>query len=75
MKITYRLAVVTAAGLSTIQATAQDLPMEHVLVSVPIHKREAETALPVTILTGEELQRQAATTIGETLGNLPGIAS
>ena len=31
--------------------------MEHVLVSVPLHKKQAETALQVTVLSGEELQR------------------
>ena len=76
MKITYRLAVSTAASLFVMQAAlAEETPMEHVLVSVPIHKKEAETALPVTILTGAELQRQAAASIGETLGSQPGIAN
>jgi iron complex outermembrane receptor protein len=56
-------------------ASAQNDRMEHVLVSVPIHKKSAETALPVTVLTGEELRRRAATTIGETLANKPGLAS
>jgi iron complex outermembrane receptor protein len=64
-----------AVALATANAAAEQLPMEHVLVSVPLHKKQAETALPVTVLTGDELQRQAATTIGETLGNRPGIAS
>jgi iron complex outermembrane receptor protein len=56
-------------------ALAQDTRMEHVIVSVPIHKKTAETALPVTVLTGEELRRAAATSIGETLANKPGIAN
>ena len=56
-------------------AIAQDDRLEHVLVSVPIHKKSAETALPVIILSGDELQRQAAATIGETLGRMPGIAN
>ena len=49
--------------------------MEHVLVSVPLHKQEAETALPVTVLTGDELTRTVASTIGETLSNKPGLAN
>ena len=69
-----RIASVALASASAI-SVAEQLPMEHVLVSVPLHKKQAETALPVTVLTGEELQRQAATTIGETLGSKPGIAS
>ena len=71
MKRMLSIAVAVAAA----SLSAEELPMEHVLVSVPLHKTEAETALPVTVLSGEELQRQAATTIGETLGNKPGIAS
>ncbi|WP_235015298.1 TonB-dependent receptor [Oceanicoccus sp. KOV_DT_Chl] len=49
--------------------------LEHVLVSVPLHRTEAETALPVTILTGAELQQRVAGTIGETLNYAPGLSS
>jgi len=49
--------------------------MEHVLVSVPIHKRSAETALPISIMTGEELRRSVSANIGDTLGSEPGIAN
>ncbi|MBN7795306.1 hypothetical protein [Parahaliea mediterranea] len=44
MKRYLLIAAASAAGA----ASAEPVPMEHVLVSVPIHKREAETALPVT---------------------------
>lgn len=56
-------------------AVAEQLPMEHVLVSVPLHKQTAETALPVTVLSGDELSRAAASTIGDTLNNAPGLAN
>ncbi|WP_269618199.1 TonB-dependent receptor [Zhongshania sp. BJYM1] len=49
--------------------------LEHVLVTMPMHKKEAQTALPVTVLDGDELRRQAAATIGETLNNSPGLSS
>jgi iron complex outermembrane receptor protein len=49
--------------------------MEHILVTMPIHKKEAQTALPVTILSGDELRRQAAATIGATLAQTPGLSS
>ncbi len=49
--------------------------IEHVLVTTSIHKNEAQTALPLTVLGGEELRRQAAATIGETLNNSPGLSS
>lgn len=50
-------------------------PMEHVLVSVPIHRTEAETALPITLVTGEALHEVVASSIGETLAHSPGIAN
>jgi iron complex outermembrane receptor protein len=49
--------------------------MEHVLVSVPLHKKSAETALPVTVLSGAALRRAASSTIGDTLNNSPGLAN
>lgn len=61
---------VAAAG-----AAAESPPMEHVLVSVPLHKKTAETALPVTVLTGDDLRRAAASTIGDTLNSTPGLAN
>ena len=67
--------IFTAVALASATAVAEQPPMEHVLVSVPLHKKQAETALPVTVLSGEELQRRAAASIGETLGDKPGIAS
>ncbi len=62
-------------GIGSGAVGADRPPMEHVIVSVPIHKTAATTALPVTVLSGQELQRAAATSIGETLANKPGIAS
>mgnify|MGYP000232878609 CR=1 FL=1 len=49
--------------------------LEHVLVSVPIHKKVSATALPVTLLSGEELRAAATSTIGDTLANKPGLAN
>ena len=73
------LLLAVGAGLASAQDSQldpqPDHPLEHVLVSVPIHKKSAETALPVTVLSGEELRRRAATTIGETLANKPGLAT
>jgi iron complex outermembrane recepter protein len=69
--------ILTPLALAVASATtyAQQPPMEHVLVSVPLHKTSAETALPVTVLSGDELRRAASATIGETLGQSPGLAS
>ena len=75
MKRLLSIAVAAASANLPLSALAEDRTMEHVIVSVPIHKQEADTAMPVTIITGDELRRQAATTIGETLGNRAGIAN
>lgn len=65
--------LVGAAGHAMAQNSNERL--EHVLVSVPIHKKTSETALPVTVLSGDQLRRAVASNIGETLGQMPGIAS
>ncbi|MEH6549454.1 MAG: TonB-dependent receptor [Pseudomonadales bacterium] len=67
--------VLLATVVAATSAAAEQPLMEHVLVSVPLHKTQAETALPVTVLSGDKLRRQAATTIGETLGSKPGLAN
>ena len=54
-------------------ATDDDPVMEHVLVTLPIHQTATETSLPITVLTGAELAREAAATLGETLDRLPGV--
>ncbi|HEY7776783.1 MAG TPA: TonB-dependent receptor plug domain-containing protein, partial [Kineobactrum sp.] len=64
-----------ALAVASANLAAQSLPMEHVLISAPLQKQEAETALPVTVLTGEDLRRSARSTIGDTLGDIPGLAN
>lgn len=49
--------------------------IEHVLVTTPLHKETAETALPFTVVSGAELRRAASATIGDTLSNMPGITN
>jgi len=75
MKHLLSIAVAAASANLPLSALAEDQSMEHIIVSVPIHKQEADTALPITIITGDELRRQAASTIGETLSNRAGIAN
>jgi len=49
--------------------------IETVIVSTPLHKSAAETALPVTVISDEQLRQRASGTIGETLNNSPGLAN
>jgi len=75
MKRTLIAALVGAASQAIAQDHDHSAHMEHVLVSVPIHKKAAETALPVTVLTGDELRRAVSSNLGETLGDKPGISN
>jgi len=54
-------------------ATAQEADYE--LVTTGMHTIRSETALPVTVLAGDELHGAARATIGETLANQPGISN
>ena len=75
MKRLLSIAVSVASASLPLSALAEDRTMGHIIVSVPIHRQEADTALPVTIITGDELRRQVATTIGETLSQRAGIVN
>lgn len=43
------------------------------ITTTAIHRNKSETALPVTVLSNEELHAVASATIGDTLANQPGI--
>ncbi len=49
--------------------------LDKLIISTPLPQSTANTALPVSILSGNELRIKAASTIGETLKNEPGISS
>lgn len=49
--------------------------LDRLVVSSPLNQSEANTVLPVSVLSGDELMMKSATTIGETLKNEPGIVS
>jgi len=50
-----------------------DHDIEHVLVTMPLHRSSMETAFPTDSLSGDTLAREAAATLGDTLESLPGI--
>ena len=72
MKRSFLLAALSLPAVYSAGVQANER-LEHVLVSVPLHKSAAETALPVTVLRGDELREQAALSIGATLGQSPGL--
>jgi len=77
-----RYAVRTALWAMTLPATsvlAQDNhgenTPEEIIVSTPFAQTAAETALPVSSLSGEELREKLGNSLGETLRNEIGISS
>ena len=67
-------ASILAAMAAEAAAQAEDDNV-YEIVTTAIHTNVAETALPITVLAGEELRNATRATIGETLANLPGINS
>ena len=59
------LLAICVGAASQAMAQVPESRVEHVLVTVPIHKKAAETALPVTVLSGEELRRSVTSTLAE----------
>ncbi len=48
---------------------------EEIVISAPFNDREAETALPITVLAGEALLEKASNTLGDTLRDQIGVNS
>lgn len=51
-----------------------DSTIEEVIVTSTLHRSRADTAMPVNILTGEELREKVAATLGETLQDQVGVS-
>jgi iron complex outermembrane receptor protein len=47
--------------------------IEEIIVTSALNRSKADTALPVHVLSDENLREQVANTLGETLRNLPGV--
>lgn len=72
------LAGLLAAGLpvAALQAEEQEgKVLDEVVVTAPLQATEEDQALPVTVLSDEELQMKTGHSIGETLKNELGISS
>jgi iron complex outermembrane receptor protein len=71
------LATLCAVALGVGTASAQDkrpVQEEVIVTSTPLRERGLEVAQPTTVLRGDELDRQVAASIGETLDSVPGIS-
>ncbi|MFO0509954.1 MAG: TonB-dependent receptor plug domain-containing protein, partial [Gammaproteobacteria bacterium] len=70
------LAPLAVAQPTTADDRAQVERLEEVrITATPLRRRELETAQPVLVLGGDELVRQRATTIAETLAAQPGLSA
>ncbi|MFT6015955.1 MAG: iron complex outermembrane receptor protein, partial [Candidatus Azotimanducaceae bacterium] len=63
------------ASLVAVHLQAAEHDIEEVVVTGPFHKPLAESVLPIGVLSGEELRREAANSLGETLDSQPGVHS
>ncbi|MEP4889503.1 MAG: TonB-dependent receptor [Aliiglaciecola sp.] len=70
----YEDIVLTEAGVKSLALTLIRSPIEVIdIVGAPIHMSVMESASPVSVLSGESLRRQQASTLGDTLEKLPGV--
>ncbi len=70
------LGLSSASFNSLAQDTEHDgYDFQEIVVSAPFEDREAETALPITVLSGEALQEEVANSLGETLKRQIGVNS
>jgi iron complex outermembrane receptor protein len=63
-----------STGLAAQELEHSDLAIEEVIVTSTLHRSRADTAMPVSILTGEELREKVAATLGETLQDQVGVS-
>ena len=63
------------ASLVAVQLHAAEHDIEEVVVTGPFHKPLAESALPIGVLSGEALRREAANSLGDTLDSQAGVHS
>jgi iron complex outermembrane receptor protein len=62
--------------LSPVRVQAQEIPVEEVVVSsTPLRESMRDIAQPVTVLGGDQLRREVATSIGETLASQLGVSA
>jgi iron complex outermembrane receptor protein len=73
-----RVVLLMASAASFTSMAAEEEPvkeLEPVLVTAPLHRQAEEIARPFNALTGGELSRKAANTLGETLNQELGVTS
>ncbi|MEQ8313505.1 MAG: TonB-dependent receptor [Gammaproteobacteria bacterium] len=76
----YRIASAVFAGSASACALAQDnnplheeQRIDEIIVTMPFNQSRAETMLPISVLSGEELREKVTNTLGDTLRNEIGV--
>jgi len=69
------IAAAVAAVLSASAVVADEPPEEVIVTSTALRKNPLEVAQPTSVVTGDELRRIVATSIGETLSGELGVSS
>jgi len=78
MKMYKKLILLAAVGSLALSAQAEEQPiaeLEPVIVTSPLQLKLSESAMPVTVLSDDELRMKTGHSIGETLKNELGISS
>ena len=74
--LAFAIPIISTAVYAQTPASNQNPDDEiYELVTTAIHVRSAETALPVTLLTGEKLHKSVRATLGDTLATQPGLGN
>jgi len=63
-----------STGLIAQELEHSDPLIEEMIVTSTLHRSRADTAMPVSILSGEELREKVAATLGETLQDQVGVS-
>ena len=78
----YRVASVLVIGsASTLAAAQDDAPLhederiDEIIITAPFAESQAETMLPINVISGEELREKVTNTLGDTLKNEIGVNS
>lgn len=71
----FSVSLLAAACSASVLGQAHNEAIEEIIISTPFQQTQAETALPIGILGGEELQEKVSNSLGDTLKNEIGINS
>ncbi len=77
MSSVFRRSLLLGSVLLPVPALAQEAPtqLSPVVVTAPLETRQADLVEGSSLLSGEDLERRRAATLGETLQGLPGVSS